>query len=129
MMTRLLVGCALLCVGTGCATTLSTFQTADVTDFKQVEIEGATGLYFNAGPVVGIVQEGIEQGKAIKQASDSGEPYEFTEESAQKLFTAAIALAVFTPGQNYQVAARTGIVPDKMDVGFRYSMNAVRLDT
>lgn len=131
---RILLGlsCVVLCAASGCATTLSTYQTADVTDFKQVEIEGATGFYANIGPVWGLASEGFTQGKAAWDAYNDGDPetnYEFDEESAQKLFTSAIALAVFMPGQNYQLGLRTGVIPDKMDVGFRWSMNAVRLDT
>lgn len=114
---------------TGCASTLSSMQTAEVTRVKQVEVTGGTGYYIPVGPVVSAVDEGIKQAKAINEAKQSGEPYSLSPEDQQQLLTAAIALAVMPPSQNYQVSLRTGVWDGKMDVGLRYSVNAVRLDT
>lgn len=119
--------CATL-VASGCASTLSTLQTATPMKRGQVAVTGGAGVYFNAGPAVTIVQQGIEQGTAIKQAADSGEPYAVSEEAQQQLLTAAIALAVMPPSQGYELSIRTGILPEDLDAGFRYSVNAVRLD-
>lgn len=130
-MVRKLVLFAAVALFPGCATTLSSFQTGDVTDFKQAQVIGGAGLYLPLGPVGTIVKQGIEQADAIKKANDSGEPYALTEEDQQELLTAGVALAVMPPSfsPNYEIGVRTGIWDQKMDLGLRYSVNAIRLDT
>jgi hypothetical protein len=113
----------------GCATTLSTLQTADVTDVGQVEVTGGAGFYAPLGPVLTLVDQGIQQAAAMDEAQRSGQPYTFSEEDRQELLTAAIALAVMPPSQAFEVSARTGVWRDRMDVGLRYSVSALRLDT
>lgn len=124
-----LYGCVVVAVVTsGCATTLSTMTTADVADVGQVQASGGTGLFLNLGPFGMILDQAIKQGKAIDEAKKNGEPYTVSEEAQQELLTAAIALAVMPPGQGYEFALRTGIWDKKMDLGLRYSVNALRLD-
>ena len=53
---------------TGCASTLSSMQTAEVTRVKQVEVTGGTGYYIPVGPVVSAVDEGIKQAKSTSGA-------------------------------------------------------------
>ncbi len=112
---------------TGCATTLSTLQTADPTDVGQVQVTGGMGVYANVGPAVTIIEQGIKQAGAIQQAEKDGVPYELSEEDQQQLLTAGIAIAIAPPTQGYEIGVRTGVYKDA-DVGLRYSVNAVRLD-
>lgn len=126
---RLVIAVVAALLSTGCASTLSTLQTAKPIKRGQVSAVGGAGIYFNAGPVITVIDQGIQQGKAINEASKSGEPYAVSEEAQQELLTAGIALAVMHPWQGYEISLRTGILPEDMDVGLRYSMNAIRVDT
>lgn len=112
----------------GCGTTLSTLQTADVTDVGQVQVTGGSGVYVPLGPAVTLVDEGIQQARAIADAQSSGVPYTLSDEAREELLTAAIALAVMPPWLGWEISARTGVWNERMDVGLRYSVNAVRLD-
>jgi hypothetical protein len=131
MRVSLLLVTAALCLGTGCASTLSTLQTATPAKRGQVQVTGGAGLYLPVGPVITVVEQGITQGKAVNDARQSGETYELTEEAQQELLTAGLALAIMAPwsGPSYELSVRTGILPEDWDVGLRYSVNAFRLDT
>lgn len=120
-----------LCVWltTGCATNLSTLQTARPIRRGQVEVQGAAGAYVNLGPLVGLASEAVQQGVKGQQAARDGETYNVTEEELERIATAAVGIAIFMPSPGYQIQARTGILEENMDVGLRYSGNALRVDT
>jgi hypothetical protein len=122
------LGALVAVVAAGCASTLSTLQTADVTDVRQVQVTAGTGVYVPLGPALAIVDQGIQQAAAIADAQSRGEPYTLSEEAQQQLLTAALALAVMPPWLGWELSARTGVWKDRMDVGLRYSVNALRLD-
>ncbi|MGA9520902.1 MAG: hypothetical protein WBV82_05530 [Myxococcaceae bacterium] len=128
MRSSLAFGVAILAVATtGCATTLSTLQTANPTDVGQVQITGGMGAYLNVGPAVTLIEQGVKQAGAITEAQKKGEPYALSEEDQQALLTAGVAIAIAPPSTGYEIGVRTGIFED-VDVGFRYSVNAIRLD-
>ena len=112
----------------GCGTTLSTLQTAEVTDVGQVEVTAGGGAYVPLGSALTIVEQGVEQARAITEARARGETYTLSDQAREELFTAALALAVMPPWLTWEVSARTGVWKDRMDVGVRYGVNAVRLD-
>ncbi|HZA50506.1 MAG TPA: hypothetical protein VE549_07185 [Myxococcaceae bacterium] len=112
----------------GCGTTLSTLQTADVTDVGQVRVTGGLGVYLPLGPALTFVDQGIQQGRAIADARARGETYVLSEQAREDLLTAALALAVMPPWVGWELSARTGVWKDRMDVGLRYAVNAVRVD-
>ncbi len=123
---------AMTALGTGCASTLSTFQTATPAKRGQVQVTGGAGIYLPLGPVGTVVKQGIAQGRALNESRKSGEPFELSPEDQQELLTAGLALAIMAPwpnGINYEMGVRTGVLREDMDVGFRYAMNSVRLDT
>lgn len=127
---RVLLACAaVLVLSTGCATNLSSLQTAKPIRRGQVEVEGGLGAYANLGPVVPIISQAIKQAQAAKKAADNGQQYEVSEEDAQILATAGIGLAVMPPSQGWSVAVRTGLMKEDMDLGFRFTGNSYRLDT
>lgn len=126
---RLLLVLAVASLATGCATTLSTLSTAKPIKRGQVEVSGGAGVYVNFGPAVPIINQAIRQAQAAKKAQETGQPYEISESDADELITAGLSLAVMPPTQGWQVAVRTGLMQEDMDIGFRYSGNAYRLDT
>jgi hypothetical protein len=115
-------------VAAGCGTTLSTLQTAEVTGVGQVQATGGLGVYVPLGPALTIVEQGVEQTRAIAEARARGETYTLSDQAREDLLTAALALAVMPPWIGWEVSARTGVWKDRMDVGLRYGVNAVRLD-
>jgi len=122
--------CAVFLVGllvSGCATTLSSFQTAKPVAPGHVEVSGGTGLYVPVGAVVHVIGIGVDQAKKAIEAASNQQQYTLTQADQQDLLTAGIALAVMPPANTYEMSLRTGIV-ENVDVGLRYSVNALRLD-
>ncbi|MFL5320410.1 MAG: hypothetical protein ACJ790_12190 [Myxococcaceae bacterium] len=119
----------LLLGSVGCATNLSTLQTAKPIKRGQVEVEAGAGAYVNFGQLVPIISQAIKQTQAAKKAADTGEPFNLSEKDQQELLTAGIGLAVMPPSQGYELRVRTGLMKEDMDLGFRYTGNSYRLDT
>src|SRR5690349_21122252 len=94
---RLLPLLALL-TATGCASTLSTMQTAKPLARGQFQVSGAVGVFTPVGQLGSLLDEGINQGKAIRGTIDSGQPYHLEEAEAQRLLGVGMALAVAPPG-------------------------------
>jgi hypothetical protein len=118
-----------LLTATGCASNLSSMQTAKPLARGQVQISGGVGFFAPAGQVVTVIDQGIRQGKAIKEAIDSGQPYHLSEDDAQTLLGVAMALAVAPPGSSNELMIRAGVLQDNtLDLGLRLSTASVRGD-
>ncbi|MFY0577374.1 hypothetical protein ACN28S_26370 [Cystobacter fuscus] len=125
---RLLLLLALL-TATGCASTLSTMQTAKPLARGQFQVSGATGAFAPVGQLGSLMEQGIAQGKAIKKAVQSGEPYRLPEEDAQRLLGVGLALAVAPPGASNELMVRAGLLDShSLDVGLRLSSTSLRFD-
>ncbi len=111
----------------GCASTLSTQQTARTLAPGQVQVSGGAGFFVPVGTIVRVVDAGIEQGEAARDAVESDRPYSLSEEAQQELLTAGVALMVAPPGVNPELMVRVGVV-DRVDVGLRYSGISLRGD-
>jgi hypothetical protein len=121
----LLLGLVGLAVG--CATPLSTMQTAKTLSPGQVQVTGSMGVFIPVGTLASVVDVGIDQGKAAKRAIEEDRPYALSEEDQQRLLTAGLALVVAPPGVNPELMVRVGLV-DGFEVGGRYNGNALRFD-
>ncbi|MBN1203379.1 MAG: hypothetical protein JXB05_00455 [Myxococcaceae bacterium] len=117
-----------LAFGSGCASNLSTLQTAKPLARGQFQVTLGSGLFVPVGQIVDVIDLGIDQGKEIKDAVDRDEPVRLTEEDQQRLLTAGLSLAVAPPGPVSEVTIRAGLADD-VDVGLRYSGISLRLDT
>ncbi|NBD11034.1 MULTISPECIES: hypothetical protein [Corallococcus] len=111
----------------GCATPLSTMQTAKTLSPGQVQVTGSMGVFIPVGTLATVVDVGIDQGREAKRAVDEGRPYTLTEEDQQRLLTAGLALVVAPPGTNPELMVRVGVL-DGLDLGGRYSGNSLRFD-
>lgn len=120
------LGCSLL--ASGCATTLSTLQTARTVPPKHVQMQYGYGYYVPAQTAVKIVGQGVSLAKKGFDAQSNNQPYELTKDEVQALITSGTSLAVFPPSSSYETSVRTGLMKN-WDVGFKYSGNALRLDT
>jgi hypothetical protein len=124
-----LLSLLVLLAATGCASTLSTMQTAKPLAQGQFQVSGGMGAFVPAGQLVTVIDQGITQGVAIKKAIDSGEPYDLAEEDAQRLLTVGLALAVAPPGTSNELMFRAGLLEaNTLDVGLRLSTSSARVD-
>jgi hypothetical protein len=120
---------SVLLLATGCASNLASMQTAKPLARGQLQVSGGVGFFAPAGQVVTVIDQGIRQGKAIKAAIDSGEPYSLSEEDAQTLLGVGLALAVAPPGSSNELMIRAGVLEDNtLDLGLRLSTASVRGD-
>jgi hypothetical protein len=127
-MTRSLLLLALL-TATGCASTLSTMQTAKPLARGQFQVSGAAGFFAPVGQLGSLIDQGITQGQAIKQAIQSGESYQLPEEEAERLLGVGLALAVAPPGASNELMVRAGVLESHgLDVGLRLSSTSLRFD-
>ncbi|WNG17779.1 hypothetical protein [Cystobacter fuscus] len=118
-----------LLTATGCASTLSTMQTAKPLARGQFQVSGATGAFAPVGQLGTLLEQGIAQGKAIKRAVQSGESYQLPEEDAQRLLGVGLALAVAPPGASNELMVRAGLLDShSLDVGLRLSSTSLRFD-
>src|SRR3712207_5859402 len=117
----------LLVLSTGCASTLSSMQTARPLAKGQVQFSGGYGLYLPVGQIVDVVDTAIDLGAEAKDAVEEDRPYELSEQAQQELLTAGAALAVAPPGFNPELMVRVGVL-DEVDVGLRYSGISLRGD-
>lgn len=126
---RLLLALVLL-TATGCASTLSTMQTAKPLARGQFQVSAATGVFIPAGQIGTLVDEGLAQAKVIKKNIDSGQPYQLPEDQARRLLDVGMALAVAPPGAGHELMIRAGLLEsNSLDVGLRLSTTSVRFDT
>lgn len=124
-----LLSLLVLLAATGCASNLSSMQTAKPLARGQLQVSGGVGLFAPAGQVVTAIDQGIKQGKAIKASIESGQPYHLAEEDAQTLVSVGMALAVAPPGSSNELMIRAGLLEDNvLDMGLRLSTGSVRVD-
>jgi hypothetical protein len=125
---RLLPLLALL-TATGCASTLSTMQTAKPLARGQFQVSGAVGVFTPVGQLGSLINEGITQGQSIRDTVESGQPYHLAEEEAQRLLGVGMALAVAPPGVANELMVRAGLLESNtLDLGLRLSTTSLRLD-
>ncbi len=112
----------------GCATNLSSLQTAKTLNPGQVRITGGFGGHIPAGQLLNSAAEGLKIGaKAAATNADTGKPYVLTADDKEIIGTAAIAQAMFPASPVFEINGRVGIIRN-FDLGFRYSMNSIRGD-
>jgi hypothetical protein len=111
----------------GCATNLSTLQTAKTLRPGQIRFAGGTGVYIPAGQAAAAAGEGVKLVKNGLTAAATQQPMVVTNDDRNAVITAVTAAVVMPPGNLWEASLRVGLV-DNVDVGFRYSVNSVRLD-
>jgi hypothetical protein len=116
-----------LLAATGCASSLSSLQTAQTLAPGQFQVSGGLGVFVPAGQLATLAAQGIKQGQAVYDAVQSNDAYTLSEEDAVTLLTAGAALAVAPPGTNNELMVRAGVV-DNVDLGLRLTTSSVRLD-
>ncbi|WP_224240811.1 hypothetical protein [Hyalangium gracile] len=125
---RYLPSLLLLALATGCASNISTLQTAKPLARGQFQVSLGAGAFIPVGQLAEVVDLGINKGQELKDAIDGDQPVRLTEEEQQRLLTSGVALAVAPPGVVNEVMIRAGLFDD-LDVGLRYSGISWRLDT
>ena len=117
----------LLPLFTGCATNLSSLQTAKTLNPGQIRLTGGFGVHIPAGQVLRSAAEGIKLSARAAEANARDGAYVLTADDKEAIGTAAIALAMFPPSSIWELNGRVGLIRN-LDVGFRYSINSMRGD-
>ena len=126
---RSLVTLLLLLLAPGCASSLTTLQTARPLTRGQVQASGAMGGFIPVGSLGRLFGQGLAQGRAIGAAIGTGQPYHLSRADAESLLETGLALAVAPPGTAQELMVRAGVLPaSTLDLGLRLSSTSLRLD-
>jgi hypothetical protein len=116
-----------LALATGCASPLSTMQTAKPLARGQFQVSLGAGLFVPVGPIATVADVGISDSDKFLDLIERGERVELSEEDQRRLLGAGIALAVAPPGPVTEIMVRGGVA-ENFDMGLRYSGISLRLD-
>ncbi|MDF1561734.1 MAG: hypothetical protein P1V51_01750 [Deltaproteobacteria bacterium] len=126
-MRRLLTSIALLLAGTGCATNLSTLQSAETLKPMQVRPAIGGGIYLPVGQVQetkALADEEAANLQAVQDGTGGTPPDAATQ---RRIIELAASLAVLTPAPVAQGGLRLGLA-EGFDVGFAWSTSSWRID-
>lgn len=118
-----LAAAGLACATSGCATSLATLQPAETLAPGHVQVSGALAVNVPASRIVSLVSEANTQTQAF--ANDP--TYVPSEDDRRRLLSAAVGLALSSPGVNPDIMLRYGVVKD-LDMGIRWSGLAAHAD-
>jgi hypothetical protein len=114
---------------TGCATTLSSMQTAVPVPVGHVRVTGGYGVFLPLGPLVIAAGEAVTQAQNGVRAAQTGQKYQLSDDDKQRILTAGVGIAAMPPGPAYELMIRTGIMFD-WDAGLKYSSSgSLKADT
>lgn len=117
----------LVLAASGCATSLSTRQAARTLDPGRFSADAAVGVGLPVGTIAQVGGVGVQQAQKLLAAVSAQTPYAVTEQDKQDLISAAVALLVNPPSVGWEGGVRAGVL-ENLDVGLRYSVNALRGD-
>jgi hypothetical protein len=127
LLTAALLPLLALLTSAGCASTLTTHQTARTLAPGKLRVSAATGLHVPGGTLLQVAAEAGALAQAARAAAEGGEPLALTPEQADRLLTAGVSLAVAPPGVSNELMARVGLL-ERLDAGLRLSSTSLRLD-
>jgi len=116
-----------LVLGSGCASTLSSMQTAKPLARGQFQASLGTGFFVPVGPLATVAGVGIDQSDKFLERINQGSRVDLTEEDQRQLLSAGISLAVAPPGPVTELMLRGGVA-ENFDMGLRYSGGSLRVD-
>lgn len=125
-MPRLLVALALLAAG--CATSLSATHTASTVPKGDFEFAAHSGLMAPVGVLARAFEDGRDAARQIATQAEQGGQVQVPEGTARLAMVAAAALIAGPPSLVQELTVRYGAT-DWLDVGFRYSGPAFRLES
>jgi len=118
---------ALVLLLSSCATSLATRQTARTLDPGHFSVDAAVGAEVPLGTLAQVAVAGEQQTQKLLAAVASQTPYAVTDQDKQDLISAGVALLLNPPSIDWEGGVRAGVFPN-LDIGARYSVNAVRGD-
>lgn len=111
----------------GCASNLAQMQTARTLKPGQLRVSGGVGWYIPATQLGNAVGNGVAVAAQGIEAAATRKDFELSDEDKRRIAINSVALATMPPSPSAQLDVRVGIVP-RLDVGLRYSIDAVRAD-
>lgn len=106
----------------GCATTLSTMNTARTTPPGEFRVNAAAGVHLPGGAAVDFARASLGVARSIREGA-----FELTPAEQESLYLGALSLALQPPYPVFEAGLRTGIVED-VDAGLKLSTTAIGLD-
>lgn len=123
--TRILVWLALTALAAGCATSVSTQQTARTLAPGHVQVSAAGSIPVHTSAVAKVLDTAGSLGDRFERAEETGEAV--SEAEQREAFETGLALLLFTPGVSTEFMGRVGVA-DKLDVGLRYAGSLMKVD-
>lgn len=118
----------LLAALTGCASTLSTLQTAETTPKGHAELHAGLGAFMPTAALPHLARAGQLEAKGLEALATTGSHPPPPQEERDELVDTALSLGLQTPGPVWELGARYGLT-DFWDVGARLSSNDWAVDT
>jgi hypothetical protein len=112
----------------GCASTLSTLQTAETTPVRHLELKAGIGAFAPLGAVPHLAKALDIEKASLQHLATSGSHPVPPVEQRDALLDAALSVLLQTPGPVWEIGARFGLT-SFWDVGARLSSNDWALDS
>jgi hypothetical protein len=112
---------------TGCASNLAQMQTARALKPGELRMSGGVGWYVPVTQLGSVAGTGVQIAKQGIEAAINQEEFQLSDANKRRLAINSVALQAMPPSPSVQIDARLGVLP-RLDVGLRYSIDAVRAD-
>ncbi len=112
-------------LASGCATSVSTQQTARTLAPGHVQVAVAGAVPVHTSAVAKVIDAASSLGDRFEQAEETGNA--ISERDQREAFETSLALLLFTPGVSTEFMGRIGVV-DNVDVGLRYAGSLLKTD-
>src|SRR5262245_41478832 len=106
------IAAAVLALASGCATSLSTRQTARTLDLGHFSVDMAAGAELPLGTISQTAAVGVQQSQKLLAAVRGQMPYTVTDQDKQDIISAAVALLVNPPSVGWEGGVRAGTLPN-----------------
>lgn len=119
---------AFFLAATGCASPMSSFQTARTTPKGEFDAHAGAGANVSTGFVGSLTDLGEKASDKARESIKNGETPTLTEEDKQNLIGTALSYALFSPSPVFEAGVRYGIL-DFWDAGLTYTTAGFRFET
>jgi hypothetical protein len=127
-MRRLTFFALLFVAASGCASPLSTFQTARTTPKGEFDAHAGVGANVSTGFVGSLTDLGEDAADKARTSIENGETPTLSQEDKENLIGTALSYALFGPTPVFEAGVRYGIL-DFWDAGVTYTSAGFRFET
>jgi len=120
--------CLLVFLMAGCASPMSTLQTARTTPKGEVDAYVGMGANVSTSLIGSLAELGQDSADKARSQIEQGQPANLTQEDRENIIGAAISYGLFGPAPVAELGVRYGIL-DNWDVGAAYTSAGFKLET